>query len=122
MPVQFPVHGTALVRRNGDADRCDACGGFETSRGMAPVGFLVVQAMASSRQAAFVAVASVAEILEPATAAAPEIPVDVHVMLSAGSGRPVLSLVVLAWFFCCSSARGGRCRHRRLRLRPAFGH
>ena len=58
--------------------------------------FWVVQAMASSRQAAFVAVASVAEILEPATAAAQEIPVDVHVMFSTGPGRPVLGLVALA--------------------------
>ena len=80
--------------------------------------FWVVQAVASSRQAAFVAVASVAEILEPADAAAPEIPVDVHMPLPTGPSRPALRLVVLASSFCRRSTWGSRCRH----VRPSLGH
>ena len=79
--------------------------------------FWVVQAVARSRRAAFVAVASVAVILEPADAAAPEIPVDVHMPFPTGYGRPALRLVVLASSFCHRSTGSGRCRHMRPTLR-----
>ena len=73
--------------------------------------FWVVQAVTCSGQATSNAIAPVAGIPEHAAAAAPEITDDVNVAFPAGSGRPVLRLVVLASSFCCPPARNGRWRH-----------
>ena len=79
--------------------------------------FWVVQAVASCRQTAFVAIAPVAEILEPANAAAPEVAVHMHMPLPTGPSRPAPCLVAPASSLCRRSAWSGRCRH----VHPTLG-
>ena len=79
--------------------------------------FWVVQAVASCRQTAFVAIAPVAEILEPANAAAPEVSVHMHMPLPTGPSRPAPCLVAPASSLCRRSAWSGRCRH----VHPTLG-
>ena len=73
--------------------------------------FRVVQAMAGCRQTALVAIAPVAEVLEPAVAAAPEVAVHMNMPIPTGPSRPAPCLVAPATSTFRRSAWRGRCRN-----------